>query len=106
VPAEFPVFIIGTNTTDADRGTGFISLVHVAGQFQAWTGENAKASSSATPSLTGGVAGAVVPTNMLFFDPSQVVSLQSAGPDSFVVANAGIGTATGFIWILSPPAIG
>lgn len=109
VAADTPVFVVATNTTNGDRGTGHISLEHAAGQFLEWSGVNSIANPSTTtpPTLTGGfgpgAGGAPVGTNMMTINYFGGVTLQLADADHFVVHNATGGTETGDIWILTAP---
>jgi hypothetical protein len=110
VAVDTPVFVIANNTTNGDRGTGFISLEHasasITGPFLEWTGVNSPNTISGAPTTTSGFTG-TVGTVMLAFDFEHNVTLQ-IGPDSdhFVVHNATASNQTGVVWVLtSPPVI-
>jgi hypothetical protein len=101
--ADTPVFIVANSTPLGDRGTAFMSLEHWQGTFLQWTGTNAGTITNPTPTPTGGFS-SNPGTVMLTFDNTGVVSLQVAGPDSFVIHNGGLlGTQTGVIWVLTAP---
>jgi hypothetical protein len=104
VAADTPVFIVANTTTNGDPGTASLSLERVQGVALEWTGLNvANRPLSTPPTLTGGFSSAAG-TVMLTFDNIGVVTLQSAGPDSFVIHNGGQrGIQTGVIWILTAP---
>jgi hypothetical protein len=101
VKSNQPVFIIGTTTTTGDRGTGYMSLLHVPGQFLEWTGVNS--TQGGAPTLAGGFSGAGG-TTMITIDFSGKVSLQVADADRFFIHNSAAGEQTGSIWILEAPA--
>jgi hypothetical protein len=103
VDPDDPVFVIGTNTTPGNRGTGFISLENGAGNFLEWSGVNSTTSSGGPPTLTSGFTG-TVGTKMLAIDFDGAVTLQVAGPDHFVVHNASAIKQTGVVWVLEAHA--
>jgi hypothetical protein len=109
VAADTPVFVVATNTTSGDRGTGHISLEHAAGNFLEWSGVNsiANPSRSTPPTLTGGfgpgAGGAPAGTTMLTINYFGGVTLQLADGDHFVVHNATSSAQTGEVWILTAP---
>jgi hypothetical protein len=99
VRGNFPVFIIGTNITVGDRGTGFISLEsddRAGGITMFWTGVNSGGGIASGASVTAGAA-------MLLVDPAGQVTVQTAGVDQIVVHNGSGAVATGFLWILTAP---
>jgi len=104
VSGDLPVFVIGTNTTPGDRGTGFISLENGLGQFLEWSGVNSTTTSGGPPTLTGGFNGAVG-TKMLAIDFNGLVTLQVAGANSFVVHNASGIEQEGLVWLLQAPVL-
>jgi hypothetical protein len=103
VAADTPVFVIATNTTPGDVGTGYISLERhpiLGGPVLAWSGVNM--GELGGPSLTGGLASRP-DTTMLTFDFRGGVTLRVADGNHFVVHNAEGSTQSGFIWILTAP---
>jgi hypothetical protein len=102
VTANDPVFIIATSTTNADYGTGSITVVDRPNLYLDWSGENATTTASATPTLTGGFS-SISGTVMLTFDFSSTITLQVVDANDFVIHNGSSGTATGSIWILTAP---
>jgi hypothetical protein len=100
VTADAPVFIVANNTTLGDRGTGFISVEHVASGFLEWSGVNS--TTGGAPTTTGGDS-STPGTTMVSFDFSHQVILQVADADHFVIHNASGSTQTGTIWILTAP---
>jgi hypothetical protein len=111
VPVDQAVFIIGTNTTRDDHGTGFISLEASLndpgnGPFLEWSGLNS--TSGGAPTLTGGFSG-TEGTTMVKIDFAGQVTLQvgtlnpAVGFAGFFIKNASGVTQTGSVWILSNP---
>jgi hypothetical protein len=101
VATDQPVFVIGTNKTQGDRGTGFMSLEHASGMFLEWTGVNS--TQGGAPTLAGGFT-STGGTTMITIDFSGQVSLQVADADHFVIHNGSAGEQTGSVWILEAPA--
>jgi hypothetical protein len=91
-----PIFIIGTNTTPGDQGTGFISLVHGDGTGPTWLGQDNVPNIVARPKD-------VPPEIPIFLDPQDNVQVLPAGATAVMVQNNGPRTQTGFLFILEPP---
>jgi hypothetical protein len=100
VKANQPVFVIGTTTTTGDRGTGYMSVLHISGQFLEWTGMNSTQGGAPTPA--GGFSGAGG-TTMITIDFGAKVSIQVADADRIFVHNGAAGEQTGSVWILEAP---
>jgi hypothetical protein len=101
VPANQPVFVIATNTTSGDGGTGFISLEHDTGKGFVWSGVNSP-DSSGSPKLAAGSGS--TPANMLTIDYGGLVVLRVADADHLVVRNNNPFFAQdGYVWIMTAP---
>ena len=106
VPANQPVFVIATNTTPGNRGTGFISLEHDTGKGFVWAGVNSP-DSSGSAKLAAGSASA--PANMLTIDHVGAVVLRVVDADHFVVRNYDVrnndafSAQDGYVWIMAAP---
>jgi hypothetical protein len=101
VASNQPVFVIGTTTTVGDRGTGYMSVLHIPGQFLEWTGVNS--TQGGAPTLAGGFSGAGG-TTMITIDFSAKVAIQVADADRIFIHNGSAGEQTGSIWILEAPS--
>jgi hypothetical protein len=96
-PVDTPVFIVGNNTTDGYRGTGFISLEHVSGSFLEWNGQDSPNATALTSGFSAAPGTVMVKIN---FDGS--VTLQVASADTFVIHNGSGIAQTGVIYMESP----
>jgi hypothetical protein len=105
VAADTPVFVIATNATSGDPGTGFISLEYyprVEFPLMLWSGVNSPRGAAGPPTSTGGFSPGNG-TTMLTFDFYGDLTLQVTDGNHFVVHNAAASTQTGVIWILTAP---
>ena len=101
VKPDTPVFVVASNTSNGDYGTGSISLLNHPDAFLEWSGVNS--TSGAAPTLTGGFS-STSGTKMLAFDFAGLVTLQVADANHFVIHNGNAFAQTGTIWILTAPA--
>jgi hypothetical protein len=112
VPVDQPIFIIGTDTTSGDRGTGFISLeaalTGASAPFLEWSGVNSTTSNTGPPTLTGGFSGALG-TKMVAMDFDGGVTLRvgkldpATGFASFFIHNGEGDIETVSVWVLLAP---
>lgn len=98
--ADLPVLVMGNQITTGDRGIGFVHMLHAAGNFLEWVGEDASITSSGRKVVSGFSASAG--THVIFLDFGGSVDIQVASADTFIIKNAAAGPspATGEVTLI------
>jgi hypothetical protein len=108
VPRATPIFIVANTTTRDDPGTAYMSLQAFARAFDGyleWSGVNSTSIVDSKPTLAGGVSH-TAGTDMLVISYNQHVTLQVVDANHFAVHNGQmLVTETGFVWVLTAPAV-
>jgi hypothetical protein len=86
---------MGTQTANGFRGVGQVSMLHIPGQFLEWVGLESAPLAKITSNYSSTFG-----THIVYLDWDASVDLQVFNPDSFVVHNGSISTATGNVTLI------